>query len=70
MGAAPFVVRGRYRLFAQTETGYSARAIELVERSLVIDMLSPLTLDFDLGRKWMRDPDAFTDAEDPFPSRP
>ena len=55
--------RGRFRLFPQTEAEYSSRAIELVGRSLVIDMLSPLTLDFDKGGMWLRDPDTFT-AED------
>src|SRR5688500_9622363 len=39
--AAPMVNRGRYRLFAQPARTYSARAIELVGRSTVIDMLSP-----------------------------
>lgn len=28
--AAPVVLRGRFRLFAQSETTYSSRAIELV----------------------------------------
>ena len=44
--AAPFINRGRYRLFAQSAAEYSARAIALVQRSVVIDMLCPLTLNF------------------------
>ena len=38
--------RGRFRLFADDSTEYSARAIDLVGRSTVIDMLSLLTLDW------------------------
>ena len=57
---APMIHRGRFRLFTQTESEYSSRAIELVGRSLVIDMLSPFTLDFDKGGMWLRKPDTFT----------
>ena len=39
--SAPFVNRGAYKLFAQSEREYSSRVIDLVGRSLVIDMLSP-----------------------------
>lgn len=53
-------MRGRYRLFHAVQTEYSGRAIELVGRSVVIDMLSPLTLDFEKGARWMRDPSTFT----------
>jgi membrane dipeptidase len=49
--AAPMINTGRYQLFAATPTRYSARALKLVERSLVIDMLAVLKLDFE--------PDAF-----------
>ena len=44
--AAPMMNSGRFKVFAQSETTYSTRAIDLVERSLVIDMLSLLA---DLG---------------------
>jgi membrane dipeptidase len=37
---------GSYRVFAATQTRYSARAMRLVERALVIDMLGVLGLDF------------------------
>ena len=40
--AAPMLNFGRFRVFAASERVYSARAIELVGRSLVIDMLSIL----------------------------
>ena len=42
--AAPMVNRGRYRLSAQAPHAYSARAIELVGRATVIDMLSPFSI--------------------------
>src|SRR5215813_3273226 len=41
---APMINHGRYRLFAGSNDEYSARAIELVGRSVVIDMLSPFKL--------------------------
>ena len=37
---------GRYPVFAAPSPKYSAKAIDLIERSLVIDMLAPLKLDF------------------------
>jgi membrane dipeptidase len=61
--AAPFINRGRYRLFAWSETEYSARAIALVQRSIVIDMLCPLTLNFPQGDKWFSAPETFTDRD-------
>ncbi|MGH8678028.1 MAG: membrane dipeptidase [Burkholderiales bacterium] len=42
----PMVNFGQYRLFAATPKRYSARALRIVEQSLVIDMLAPLSLDF------------------------
>lgn len=44
--AAPMLNSGRFRVFAQSEATFSARAVDLVERSLVVDMLSILA---DLG---------------------
>lgn len=61
--AAPMINRGRFRLFANSLTEYSAKAIDLVGRSTVIDMLSVLTLDFGKQDKWMSDPDTFTAAD-------
>src|SRR6185436_13109786 len=61
--AAPMLNRGRYRLFAGSATEYSARAIDLVKRSTVIDMLSPLTLNFPKQDKWFADPETFTAAD-------
>ena len=39
-GAAPAVLRQRYALFAQSSAAYSARAIQLVEASIVVDLLN------------------------------
>jgi membrane dipeptidase len=60
---APLINRGRYRIFAGSPVEYSARAIELVNRSTVIDMLSLLTLDFPKQAKWFADPEIFTGAD-------
>ena len=60
--AAPMINRGRFRLFAGAPE-YSARAIDLVTQSTVIDMLCILTLDFAKQDKWMTDPDTFTAAD-------
>jgi membrane dipeptidase len=57
--AAPMLNRGRFRLFANSPTEYSVRAIDLIGRSTVIDMLSVLTLDFNKEAKWFKDPESF-----------
>lgn len=57
--AAPFLNRGRFNLFAGERVTHSARAIELVGRSMVIDMLGLLTLDWPKLYAWQRDPGAF-----------
>ncbi|MBI2682061.1 MAG: membrane dipeptidase [Acidobacteriales bacterium] len=44
LAGAPFVLRGRYPLFAWSPETYSARCIELVRRSLVVDLLSQFKL--------------------------
>jgi membrane dipeptidase len=58
--------RGRYNLFADPSPGtpdISARAIDLVGRSLVIDMLGLLTLDWPKLYGWQREPATFTQAD-------
>ncbi len=42
--AAPMLNIGAFRLFAQSNEKYSARAVDLVRKSTVIDMLNPLSL--------------------------
>jgi len=61
--AAPMINRGRYRVFASSPKEYSARAIDLVKRSTVIDMLSPFTLNFTKQAKWFANPETFTSSE-------
>ena len=61
--AGAMVNRGRYRLFTDSPTEYSARAIGLMQRATVVDMLSPFTLDFPLMAKWTVSPESFTDAQ-------
>jgi membrane dipeptidase len=57
---APMLNRGRFRLFAQSSAQYSARAIELIRRAVIIDMLSP----FKLGSStWLAKPDTFKPAD-------
>jgi membrane dipeptidase len=54
---------GRFRLFANSPAKYSTRAIDLVGRSTVMDMLCVLTLDFGKNDKWMADPESYTAAD-------
>ena len=61
--AAPMINRGRFQLFAHSAVEYSTRAIDLIGRSTVIDMLSVLTLDFNKGAKWLNDPELFQAAD-------
>ncbi|PYX77487.1 MAG: dipeptidase, partial [Acidobacteria bacterium] len=41
---APLLNFGRFRLFAESSASYSARCLDLVQRSLVIDMLNQFKL--------------------------
>jgi len=59
VAAAPMINRGRFRLFAQEETTYSGRTIELVGRTTVIDMLGLVTLDFPKLYAWQLAPETF-----------
>jgi len=51
---------GRCRLYAASERTCSIRAVDLVENSLVIDMLGLLTLDWPRLRRWHTDPRTFS----------
>ena len=68
--AAPLMNFGSFKLFAQSDRKYSARAIGLVQRSTVIDMLNPLSLlavmssiDGTHRANFFEDPTAFTAAD-------
>src|SRR4029453_15399619 len=60
---APMFNRGRYRLLANHSTEYSSKAIDLIGRTTVIDMLSVLTLDFNKEAKWFKNSEAFKTAD-------
>lgn len=67
LAAAPMINLRRYQLFGQSMQEYSARAVELVGRSLVIDMVSFLTYNPQTFRTWIGRPDSFTEKEwEPF----
>ena len=58
---APMLNFGRCRLFANAAP-YSARAIDLVEGSLVTDMLGLVTLDWAKQTRWLAEPSSFPAA--------
>jgi len=60
---APFVNLGRYSLWAHGPRDYSARCVELMASSLVIDMLSPLTLNDEVSTRWGPALDGVEDAD-------
>jgi membrane dipeptidase len=61
--AAPFINRGCFQLFAESAAECSSRTIDLVQDSLVMDMLGLLTLDYRKLEVWQAKPGAFTPAE-------
>lgn len=66
--AVPAILRGRYRLFADSENSYSERCIRLVQGSIVVDLLDQFRFpDYSekppLIERWLRKPGSFT-AED------
>lgn len=60
---APMINLGRYRVFPHADPEYSGRTIRLMEEAQVVDMLSPITINFRLMQRWVRDPESFTDAD-------
>ena len=62
IAVAPMINRRRFRLFANVATEYSTRAIDLMKRATVIDMLSPFLIG-SRGNKWFSNPDTFTTAD-------
>ncbi|MGH7655710.1 MAG: dipeptidase, partial [Gemmatimonadaceae bacterium] len=68
VAGAPAILRGRFRLFAESSTEYSARAVRLVERTVVIDMLNQFRFaDYaehpPKSELWLRTPRSFTAAD-------
>ena len=60
---APMINRGRFSLFAQSETEYSARTLDLVRSATVIDMLGLLTLNYRKMSTWQTEPGRFQPAD-------
>src|SRR5512138_1948243 len=60
---APMINRRRFALFGSARGTYSTRTIDLIKQSTVIDMLGPMTLDFDKQAKWFADPESFTTTD-------
>jgi membrane dipeptidase len=50
--AAPFLNLGRHRLFAWSPQEYTTRCVDLVQGSLVIDMLGLTTINSQTGARW------------------
>jgi membrane dipeptidase len=64
--AAPFILRHRYRLFAESPDEYSERVVRLVRESLVIDMLNQFLYRTDkqnVLNDWLSRPGAFTSSD-------
>lgn len=45
--AAPYIARANFQANPATNRAYSKRAIEIVNRSVVVDMLAPIKIDFE-----------------------
>lgn len=60
---APFLNRGRFSLFAQPDASFSARTLDLIRESTVIDMLGLLTLDYKALNAWRSDPACFLPSD-------
>lgn len=60
---APFVNVGRFSLFAGSPQEYTRRCIDLVEGSLVIDMLGLTTLNEERRSRWGADYSGMTDED-------
>jgi membrane dipeptidase len=68
VAGAPAILRGRFRLFAESSAEYSARAVRLVERTVVVDMLNQFRFpDYaehpPKSDLWLRTPRSFTAAD-------
>jgi len=68
LAGAPSILRGRYRLFSQARTEYSARCVQLMEASIVVDMLNQFRFQ-DFSEKppridrWLKEQGSMTKAD-------
>src|SRR5262245_42912413 len=63
VGGAFMINLGRSRVFADDTKQYSTRAIDLVGKSLVIDMLGVLAIDDQKADRWISSPEGMTAQE-------
>lgn len=64
--AAPFVLRGRFRLFAGSNEEYPERVVRLIREELVIDMLNQFLYRKDKEKlldDWLSEPGAFKQSD-------
>lgn len=61
--AAPFLNKGKHLLFAGSPLEYSARAIELVGRTTVTEMLSPFAISPSRTMELFAHPETFTSSD-------
>src|SRR5262249_2303616 len=61
--AAPMINRGSYRIFTGLPGEDSGHAIDFISQTTVIDMLSPLTFDFDKQAKLFKNSERFTTSD-------
>ena len=61
--AAPLINRGRFRIFAQSTAEYSALTLDLIQGSLVVDMLGLLTLNYRKLIEWQTKPESFQPSD-------
>lgn len=51
----PMLNRGQFRVFAANERSYSKRTVELIARSIVLDLISPIEIGNQFSEGWWRD---------------
>jgi membrane dipeptidase len=68
LAGAPAILRGRYRVFSESSTEYSARCIQLMEAATVVDLLNQFRFQ-DFAEKpprierWLKEPGSLTAAD-------
>lgn len=66
--AAPSILRGRYQIFPQSPTQYSARCVRLIDEHVVVDLLNQFRFADYSERpprieRWLREPGSLTAAD-------
>ena len=68
LSCSPAALRGRFQLFAQSRATYSARAIQLIAETTVVDLLNQFRFaDYSekppKSERWLNQPGSFTAAD-------